>query len=545
MQKSRLCCQRATDSLVQLCLNLPKVLSHFRPVSFLSLPMFKRLVSAVVIGLSLLVFSGCSNVPDMATSPVEGPTIYTVVNHINCELAFVVNSSPDAPRNWANRRIFEYAEKSNDLDIWRKLRMLKRYHFVASVLLTLDVSNNEGVAPSLTFIQPLAATFSRTLSVGGSVSATQERNKSFSYSVDLANVEKGCNLDQPPPSVGIDGPFGLADIVIEGLNGLGASQFVNIYGSGGPTTPSFDASASAGISLTCTPQPQSDGQPDPCSKVSQTLALTLNGTVNFSPSGDAQLPGTISFAGEAGVGGQPELLVNLAGSTKEADSAKGETNKTRFLLSGTMTREGSPTALKELGFAPSITLVGFVERVSKTDRYVLSITTGQVTPSSETGAKFTYSVSAPPEASDLKHPKPHTQSQPELSTTSSASAGGAATTTVTAKAASSPASSNTTQFSSLISFTLGLSANSGPNWTLSSFKGPGGGGAAGQLLSAGHTTTDNLSLTFVAACQNESHPITAFRSYWDTIPKCNGTQQAVASAIGYQNNQLIQAFRGQ
>jgi hypothetical protein len=34
-------------------------------------------------------------------------------------------------------------------------------------------------------------------------------------------------------------------------------------------------------------------------------------------------------------------------------------------------------------------------------------------------------------------------------------------------------------------------------------------------------------------------------NYWQTIPKCNGTQQAIASAVGYQNNQLQQTFRGQ
>jgi hypothetical protein len=143
---------------------------------------------AIAIALPLAFLSGCSNVPDLATTPGEGPTIHTIVNHINCELAFVVNASPNGPVTRANRRVFEYAEKSNDKNIWPKLRMLKYYHFVASVLITLDVSNNEGVAPSLTFIQPLTAAFSRSLSVGGSVNATQERNKSFSYSALMESL---------------------------------------------------------------------------------------------------------------------------------------------------------------------------------------------------------------------------------------------------------------------------------------------------------------------------------------------------------------------
>ena len=199
-----------------------------------------------------------------------------------------------------------------------------------------------------------------------------------------------------------------------------------------------------------------------------------------------------------------------------------------------------------LGFAPSVTLVGFVERQGQTDKYTLSITSGQISPSSETGGKYYYSVSKPPSQPPkitLQNVTPRTDSTVFSATV--AGTGGAATTTVAAKA-TAPASSNTTQFSSLITFTLGLSANGGPNWTLSTFKGPGGGGPSGQLFSGGRTTMDTLSLTFVAACQNPTdRPITEFKTYWDTIPKCNGTQQALASQVGYQNNQLIQAFRGQ
>jgi hypothetical protein len=499
---------------------------------------FKHSVSAIVV-LSLVLFSGCSNVPDLATTPAEGPTIYTIVNHINCELAFVVNASPYGPVNPANRRVFEYAEKSGDPNIWKKLQLLKHYHFVASVLLTLDVSNNAGVAPSLTFIDPLTAAFSRTFSVGGSVTGTQERNKSFSYSVDLANVERGCDLRKPPPTIGIAGELGLADIVIEGLNGLGASQNVNLYGSGGPVTPAFDASASATLGLTC------KAASGDCPSV-PIPTLTLKGTVNFSPPSDPQLPGTMSFTGEALNGPTAEYIVSLSGSTIDASEPKSTKPKTKFLLSGTMTREVSKE-VSGLGFAPAITLVGFVER-QKADLYNLTIATGQISPSSEISAgsaKYTYSVAAPSKSSlfDLR-PRPSTDFVQFAVPLAATSGGAAASTTVTARAAS-PASSNTTQFSSLITFTLGLSANGGPNWTLSRFKGPGGGGSSGQLLSAGRTTVDTLSLTFVAACQKSSAPITQINTYWDTIPKCNGTQQAVASAVGYQNNQLIQAFRGQ
>jgi hypothetical protein len=513
--------------------------------------MFRHFMSAV-IALLLVLLSGCSNVPHLATTPAEGPTIHTVVNHINCELAFIVNASPDGPIYPETRRIFEYAERSNDPNIWRHLRLLKHYHFVASVLLTLDVSNNEAVSPSLTFIQPLTGTFNRTLSVGGSVTATQERNKSFSYSVDMANVEKGCDLRQPAPTIGITGDFGLADIVIEGLNGLFASESVNVYGSGGPVTPAFDAFASTDLDLTWTCKvpdtPGHDGAPATpgCSSApsNKKTKMTLKGTVSFSPSSDPETPGTMSFTGGALNGlGKGEYLVSLSGSTITSGMIRSSESKkrTRFLLSGSMTREANSGGPEGLGFAPSVTLVGYVEPGRKPSEYSLSIESGQASPSSETGGKYIYVISA------VKIPLTHHQpkSSSNFVAFTAGGGGGASSTTITAKA-TAPASSNTTQFSSLITFTLALSANGGPNWNLLTFKGPGGGGSSGQLFSGGHTSTDTLSLTFVAACQNPSdRPITVFKTYWDTIPKCNGTQQALASAVGYQNNQLIQAFRGQ
>jgi hypothetical protein len=91
---------------------------------------------------------------------------------------------------------------------------------------------------------------------------------------------------------------------------------------------------------------------------------------------------------------------------------------------------------------------------------------------------------------------------------------------------------------------LSYGVEGGPNWTLSNFKGPGGGtGTASQLLSVSRSHTDSVTITFVAACQDEIN-VEQFETYWQTIPKCNGTQQIQAANAGAQYNFLLQTGRG-
>ncbi len=108
-----------------------------------------------------------------------GPTVDTLVDHINCELA-----------NFINGNTSQASDKLKSL-----LLRLTSDHFVASVTLTLDVLDTQGVNPSASFITPLypGASYSSmtnfTLAVGGSLSGTQERNISLSYSIDLAELK--------------------------------------------------------------------------------------------------------------------------------------------------------------------------------------------------------------------------------------------------------------------------------------------------------------------------------------------------------------------
>jgi hypothetical protein len=115
--------------------------------------------------------------------------------------------------------------------------------------------------------------------------------------------------------------------------------------------------------------------------------------------------------------------------------------------------------------------------------------------------------------------------------------GGAAN--LTAKSAAS-SSASTTQFGSLVTFAITYGVNGGPNWTLSTFKGPAGGvGPGGQLISATRTHTATMQITFVAACKDGNNP-QELDTFWKSVPKCNGTQQAQAAAAG----QAINLLRG-
>lgn len=251
----------------------------------------------------------------------------------------------------------------------------------------------------------------------------------------------------------------------------------------------------------------------------------------------------MTFTGEATYQDTPIYIVSLTGSSL----ATSNQNISKFQLSGNMTKESTTATPQDMGFSPNLSLAGTVDTSSSKHSHPagisaqLSITSGLVTPSSELTSqkKYTFAVTGPSKA-PLKSVQPH--AAPNF-TVQNFAAPGTATGTISGKT-NAPASSNATQFSSLVSFTLSYGVNGGPNWTLSTFKGPGGGGSAGQLFNASQTHTDTLTITFVAACQKDGN-FKEYDTYWQTIPKCDGTQEAVASAIGYQNNLLIQTFRGQ
>jgi hypothetical protein len=166
-----------------------------------------RLIFAVTTACCV---SACTSVPGFNLLPTkdDGPPATMVVDHIRCTLAAI------------------------------KDQKLTTYTFVASVDLTLKVSENAAFGPSLNFITPYtAAQTNFTAAVGGELNGTRDRDMEFSFALDFAKLdEKGC------PSAGdalqgdaLQGDLGLGDIVKAGLASINTTQTYNIYGSSGPS----------------------------------------------------------------------------------------------------------------------------------------------------------------------------------------------------------------------------------------------------------------------------------------------------------------------
>jgi len=373
---------------------------------------------AVAATIFLCLLTCCSEIPTLITEPGMGPPVRLVVNHLNCELASIIASKDPV--------ILE--REAADARLRKLLPKLQYYHFVASALLTIDTADAEGIFPSAAYLLPTS-----TINVGGQWSGTQERNVQVAYSIDLAQIGKGCNRQALiGPDSYLNGSLRLGDIVADGLIALDATKDVNAYSSGGPITPAFDATIDDShpmeLRLTCADYSAgSSGTPakptrDPgdCSftkndpPYERTLTLALHGNVNFAPASDPQSPGTISFSGKAEIDRQ-EYVVSLTGSTiGEVPANAGlrtaqiqAASILQFTLSGNMTRDGVSKdghASTSIGFSPSITLIGTIDKFRPPDRRSGQIkglqgVTGLLTPSTElplvTGTKVVYNISGP------------------------------------------------------------------------------------------------------------------------------------------------------
>lgn len=103
-----------------------------------------RGVQRSVLMAGFVVLGSCG-VPLLESQFEHGPTVSDVVNHINCELADVVSKKNPA----LIERVERMGEPLSELD------KLTKYHFVASVLMTLDVLDSESANPTFNFITPL------------------------------------------------------------------------------------------------------------------------------------------------------------------------------------------------------------------------------------------------------------------------------------------------------------------------------------------------------------------------------------------------------
>jgi hypothetical protein len=512
----------------------------------------QRFVLLVIASAALT--AGCSaHLPALETAPGNGPTVSDIVDHINCELASIVNAKPveSAVTNTENVRLIDRA--AADKNFARLLPRLTYDHFVASVLMSLDVSDTESVSPSLSFITPYNASgsFNRVLGIGGSLSGTQERNVSLGYSIDLANLQDTrdgqghivryvdshhCNIlsddvtivnnVNPSGSVGLAGDLGLADIVADGLIGLDKSKDVNVYGSGGPINPNVTREVTTTLSVKIPPPP---GNTNPT-----LIPLTLTGSITFSPPANPQSMGTVTLTGWANTSNETQYAISMTGTTfpmKNGASVTVAVSGTLALLASSSLTDG---AVVTFGTGPGLALTGTID-----DNYTpsqLAIQSGVLTASPNAGSKVLYQVTPGTTAISPTKNKSYIAGSPGAPGAAAPGAPGPA------KGAST-ASVGSTEFGSLVNFVIGYGLNGGPTWTLTHFKGPSAG--SGQLLNVTRTNTDSLTITFVAACKDGPTKATV-TDYWSSIPECDdlGTLRQQASNIGAQNNLLLLSGRG-
>jgi len=172
--------------------------------------------------------------PSVATTP----KVTDVLSHIQCELAQIVNQPAViiAPGGLFNPELAHRIQ--SNVKIGALLPNLVNYNFVATAQITLEVTDAEGLTPSLSFMN---AASTHSVGLGGQWNGTQDRTVTINYAIDLHRL-KGHLGDfcagVSPESAGLQGDLGLADIVADGLLSLDRSALANIYPSTGPIPPS-------------------------------------------------------------------------------------------------------------------------------------------------------------------------------------------------------------------------------------------------------------------------------------------------------------------
>jgi hypothetical protein len=372
---------------------------------------------AVAMGGALLLVSfgglvGCaSGLPELPTATANGPKYSELVSNIECELATVVNQ-PLLEAGSLNARLARRLELLHDpKKADELLRDLSAFNFVASVQLSLEVTDNEGASPSLSFINtPQIFTFG----IGGQWSGTQDRTTSAAYPIDLRHLlidtsngkaislqemedilvkqKNICTRDElhrlstgefkaasesaSAPSSGsgsgLAGDLGLADILVDGMTALDAAARNNVYSTLGPALISPSASFRHAVDLESL---DGTGHVLPLSGKDNskvrfpTDGSEFEGILQLAPQapgaqGSATLLGkfTVAYEKPGKMPGRAVFLANLSGATMSPEAT--DQDPLYFSLTGNLLPAPGDADAQSLyhnyGFDSSVTLVGSV-----------------------------------------------------------------------------------------------------------------------------------------------------------------------------------------
>jgi hypothetical protein len=426
-------------------------------------------------------------------------------------------------------------------------------HFVATVQLTLEVTDTEGLNPSLNLFNK-HSTF--TGIIGGSLNGTQDRSVTVNYAVDLKTLQGMTGTYcpariTPKPTAssssfveatglggGIGGDLGLADIVGDGLTSLDESRAANIYSTSGPVLPAVVRPFSYTGTIALQQVTASGTGPTAVAgqQPVQVSIQSLVGTILFAPqAAGVQTQGTVTLNGVATLtwpgmpDGGAKFIVNWTGNMVPPNSTDPN-SPVYFSLTGNLTPvpgdANASVLVSDWGFNPTVTLTGSVPRN-------LSVQSGH------TGTLALGGILTPATGSLYATAKPAPVTINELYSAHGGPGGGSPGPTAKGGSAAGASSAGGTSFGSVTDFSITYSANGGPNWTITQLKGPANG--SGSFASLQRMNTDTLSITFVAACQDAAQIPASPTSYWDSLPACDdlGIAQAQSQSVGYQNNSLM------
>jgi hypothetical protein len=173
----------------------------------------KRIQWLALSGAATLI-CGCSTLPhfDNAVTPEQiGPRVSDIVNEIQCEILYSVNKS-----------------KSQD----SPLAALQDGQYVANVNLTLDVTDDQGVNPALSYIHPyITSGLNFTAVLNGQLTGQQHRNFNVTFTLlfdrDTPTEPKLKKCRGDNDRSGLIGNLGIEEIIATGLRYATGSEYKN------------------------------------------------------------------------------------------------------------------------------------------------------------------------------------------------------------------------------------------------------------------------------------------------------------------------------
>jgi hypothetical protein len=458
--------------------------------------------------------------------PDTTPKVTDVVGHIQCDLARILNTKRGDPPGDTNSVEF-LRRLANNPDIKDNLvSKLVAFNFVATIQLSLEVTDAEGLNPSLTFQNALMGLHTGTLA--GQWNGTQDRNITLNYSVDLARLSPYkadfcAKISTESGDSGIQGDLGLADIVADGLLSLDRSAPTNVYANAGPSPAPVAIKFARKGTVDLPGLPETTTLPKLPEVKPRTLTFqALRGTLLFAPqSAGVQTQGTVNFSGIATIDGQ-QFLGAWTGSILPSNAVLKPDGPLFFTLSGPLVPDPSAAQLTDIerrwGFNPTVTLAGTINRAYEVPSIKLA---GIISPVAQTQyARATDPIRVALDQDNPDYGPPNAQNP-------------------AAKGASSASSSGGTSFGSLVDFVLVYGLNGSPAFTWTHLKAISGMSLPFATLL--RTKTDSMAITFVAACRKTSPATPDERTYWDSIGMCDelAGDLTVSAGIGYQNNSLM------